>query len=600
MTSQWDLPEAREAEPAAVAGHRHVPRSAESGWSSVAPTSGERRRDGFIDPVAFVSFLLRNVFRIGFITIVLTVVAIMLFRMVPFAYRATATVLVDPRNQQVTLQEDVLQSIGSDAAILESMVQIMKSDGFLLTVLKQVNADDGFADLSQAGQLQALAEFKKNLTIERKGATYLVEISFKAPTAEEAARVANAVAASFADTQNGYLSQATQNAAKALSERLIELRGKLNASEKAVADFAAKHGILYVDGNSTLQMRQLTELSAQLAVAKTTTEEARARYQEQTQGSDASVVLSSERSGEPAQLSYLRQQRTQLMQTLSQQSLTYGARHPRIAQTRQLISEIEKQIIEEKQTLVKQLKGALDVAQARQDKLEAEIAQLTSGAVVTDSAKVQLEALRREAAADRDIYEKFLSRNKATDELAELKSENVQVVSPAIPPLQPMKPSIVLVAPILGFLSACAATAMVVAAHSTGLAGVKSMASRRRKKTVPADAEAAKSPAESVEPVAQAAIVAPSAAAAEPAPETAAQEEKPNWQKDWEQLAARLDAEREQRMRTRAEASASVAPREGKRIQPATSLLMMSEAKQEPARDDRRRLSLRRPLRPLI
>ncbi len=473
MSSEWDLPEPRYQETRAnpvdrEAGRRARPKLLrdEDGRGS---DGSDPSANGMIDPVALFGFIFRNLFKIGVIALALTAVGIVLIRLMPFPYRATATVLVDPRNQQVTLQEDVLQPIGSDAAVLESMVQIMKSDGFLLTVMNQLNmTGDVKTKLSEEEQLEALAKFKKDLTVERKGATYLVEISYKAATAEDAARVANSVANGFADTQNGYLKEATESAGRELSERLVELRRKLNTSEKAVADFAAEHGILYVDSNNTLEMRQLTELSAQLALAKNATEAARARYQSQVDGGSG-VVLSDQRNGEPAQLAFLRQQRAQLMQSLEQQSLTYGSRHPRIAQTRTAIEGIDRQIREEKQTLTRQLKGALEIAESQQKKLEADIAKLSSGAVLTDAAEVRLEALRREAAADRDIYEKFLSRNKTTDELAEMKNDNVRVVSPAVPPLKSSRPSIILLAPILGFLSAVAATAVVAVANRAGM-----------------------------------------------------------------------------------------------------------------------------------
>ena len=141
-----------------------------------------------------------------------------------------------------------------------------------------------------------------------------------------------------------------------------------------------------------------------------------------------------------------------MKQSLDQQSLTYGSRHPRIAQTRQALEGIERQIREERQNLTRQLKGELEVAESQQKKLEADIARLSSGAVLTDAAKVRLEALQREATADRDIYEKFLSRNKTTDELALINSDNVKVVSPAVPPLRSSRPSIMLLAPVLGLL----------------------------------------------------------------------------------------------------------------------------------------------------
>ena len=262
----------------------------------------------------------------------------------------------------------------------------------------------------------------------------------------------------------------------------MDLRRKLNVSEKAVADFAAENGILYIDDNNTLQMRQLTELSAQLAVARNATEAARARYQSQTGAGAGDVVLSDPRNGETEQLSYLRQQRAQLKQSLDRQSLTYGSRHPRIAQTRQALEGIERQIREERQNLTRQLKGELEVAESQQKKLEADIARLSSGAVLTDTAKVRLDALKREASADRDIYEKFLARNKTTDELALINSDNVKVVSPAVPPLRSSRPSIMLMAPVLGLLGAVAATTALAVADRPGFDRL-----RRRRRFVSPD-----------------------------------------------------------------------------------------------------------------
>lgn len=465
MPSNWDQPEPISVAPRAgrLMGWR------KRGGTAAAPLPEPLAvEDGIIGPQAFARFVRRNWLKIGVAGLLTGVAGTALLMLVPFPYKATATVLVDPRSQQVTMQENVLQPIGSDAAILESMVQIMKSDGFLLPVMQDVRVPGGQAAADETGRLRQLSDFKRNLTVERKGATYLVEVSYSAPAAQEAARMANAVAASFANTQNGYLSDATQNAARALSARLVELRRKLDASEKAVAEFAAQRGLIYVDGGGTLQRRQLAELSAQLAAARTGTEEARSRYQQQLEASNSGVVLSDERNGEPAQLSFLRQQRSQLQQTLEEQNLTYGPRHPRIAATRRAIDGIDRQIGNERALLVNQLKGALDVAESRQKKLETDIAGLSSGVAMTESDEVRLEALRREAAADRNIYETFLSRNKATDELAELKTENVRVVSPAVPPLRSSRPPTTLVAPLLAMLGAFAATVWLALRQGLG------------------------------------------------------------------------------------------------------------------------------------
>lgn len=429
-------------------------------WDMPTRASGgtgrkERRfAAGPVDPLAFAGFIMRNIVKIGAVALAITVAGVMLIMLVPFPYSATAVVLVDPREQNVTLQEDVLSPIGSDSAVLESMVQIVRTDGFLMPLLSQLGLVDTAKD-SREDQLKVLARFRRDLNVSRRGATYLIEITYRGKTAEEAARVANAVAKTFADYHNGALDSANQNAARALSERLVELRRNLTESEKAVADFQAQNNIVYLDQGGTVQKRELSELSAQLATARNDTEQARARYEEALKGNGVGQVGSEDANGPTAQYNTLRQQRGQLERELAELGTVYGPRHPRIELTRQAMANLDRQIAEEGRMITEQLKRSLEVAQSRQDLLTAQLNRLSSGVSMTNTAEVELEALRREAAADRAIYESFLNRNKATDELAAINAGNVRVVSEAIAPLASTRPSLALMGVAfagLGFL----------------------------------------------------------------------------------------------------------------------------------------------------
>ena len=450
MRSEWDMPRPANQETGA--------RSPADGEFAAANDAGPR--DGVLDPSALISLLVSKAIPIAIVAGIITAACVAAILVYPFSYKATAIVLADPRDQRVTLQEDVLPAIGADAAVLESMVQIVKSDGFLLATMKDLGLSGADGEADRSKQIEALGKFRKKLTVERKGATYLVEISYAAESGEEAARIANGVAGAFADSQNQSRNIATVNAAKSLAARLVELRAKLNASEEAVAKFKAENGIVFVDQTNTLQMRQLTELSQQLAVAKNETEEARARYDE-VKGS-GSISISARQNGESGQLSFLRQQRAELAQSLEQQRQIYGPRHPRIIQTQQMMRGLDSQIAEERRLLEQQLKATLDVAANKQAELEKQIASLSSGVSLTEAAQVQLDALEREAAANRDIYQQFLARNKQTDELALLVEDNVRIVSEAVPPLRSTRPSLSLIGPAIALVSLIIATAAVI------------------------------------------------------------------------------------------------------------------------------------------
>lgn len=479
MASDWDTPQK-----ALPASQDAFPRAGVPAADGTASSRG----DGLLDPLAALGWLMRNWLRIAAITVLLTVIGLVAVRLVPFPYSASAIVLADPRDQRITLQEEVLPSIGTDAAVLESMVQIVHSDGFLLEAMRGLGLiPAGDNPAGSPDELQKLADFRRNLNVERRGATYLVEISYRAPTGAEAARIANGVANAFAESQNRSRREATENAARALSQQLIELRTRLTESEQAVAKFKADNGIIYVDQNNTLQLRQLTDLNQQLALATNATEDARARYDELRNG--GAVTRSGQNDTGSAQLSFLRQQRAQLVQARDQQTQIYGPRHPRMVQTQEAIAGIDRQIAQEQRLVESQLKADLDVAVARQAQLQRQIDSLSSDVTLTDAARVQLDALEREAAANRDVYQQMLARNKATDQLALLSEDNVRVVSAAVAPLRSTRPSTTLLLPVLAFLSFVLATTLTVAANFNGLrrgkgAGIAPVTPRR----APADA----------------------------------------------------------------------------------------------------------------
>jgi len=380
----------------------------------------------------------------------------------PFPYLASAIVFVDPREIRVTLQEEVLSPIGTDAAVLESVVQIVKSDGFLIKLMEKLGSVEGLAQWNgSVPQVKALAELRKKIEIERMGATYLVKLSYRGRDAEQAAKVANEIAAAFAKDQNDLRSNATLEASRALTDRLVDIRRKLDASEEAVFRYKAESNIVYLDESNTVKMRQLSDLSQQMAAIKAAAEEAEARYAEyQVTGNSNSS--STQPREENEQLAYLHRQRAQLQQMVNQQSQIYGPRHPLFVQTKTMIEGVDRQIDQQRKVLGNQLKAERDIHLAKERQLAREVEALAKEISRLENTQVKLAALQREADADRDLYQQLLSRKKATNELAQQPSNNVRVVSPALPPLSSTRPSLILILPVVLFFSLLFAIAVLV------------------------------------------------------------------------------------------------------------------------------------------
>lgn len=415
---------------------------------------------GMIDFSEVVGFIRRNYLRIGIVTAVLTAVFLILYSLYPFPYRATAMVLVDPRERRVTLTENVLSGIGSDAAILESVVRIVRSDGFLRPVLEKLEAKNDPIFGSSVAQSdpdgrKLLAAFKNKLEVDRVGATFIVEISFTSNSAEKSAFYANAVAQAFVDSQSQSHTSANEFATASLLERLQVLRTNLEASEKAVAQFKAENGIIAVTQDSTLLQRELIALNEQIAVASAARATAYAQYEQLRNGNGASGAI--ELSNDEL-LTELRRERGQVLQTLSEFGRVYGDRHPRITAERSKLAGIDRQIAEEKTRLIASLKERLESSVSTLKALEAEQKKLKEDALGTEEARVQLGSLEREATANRNLYEEFLGRFKATEEQSGIEIEQAQIASPATPPLRTTRPSKILAALVFGVLAGFIAT----------------------------------------------------------------------------------------------------------------------------------------------
>ncbi|MCV0423965.1 MAG: GumC family protein [Roseibium sp.] len=408
---------------------------------------------GMIDLAQIIGFARRNFVRISVVTIVLTAIFFILFSLYPFPYRSTALVLVDPRERKVTLTENVLPGIGTDAAILESVVQIVRSDGFLEPVLKklEVRSDPMFAEAVSADEedrRKLLEAFKKKLWVTRVGATFIVEISFTSNDPDKSAYYANAVARAFVDKQTQSHVSANEFAAASLQERLQALQNNLVSSEDAVANFKAERGIFDVTRDSTLLQRELIELNQQIAAANGAAEAARARYEQFQNGFGTGEAAE---QSDAAQFTELRRQRGQALQNLSEFDRIYGPRHPRVTAERSKLSGIERQIVDERGRLLAIRKEQLESAVAAQKALEEDLQTLKKEASKTDRAMVQLGSLQREADANRRLYEEFLIRFKSTEEQSGIEVEQVQIASAASPPLYTTRPSLV-VAVIVFFL----------------------------------------------------------------------------------------------------------------------------------------------------
>ena len=381
----------------------------------------------------------------------------MLAVMLPAKYTASVQLLTDPRGLQLVDREITARSQTTDAmlAVVESQARILTSDNLLQRVIESEkltddpefgDAGDGigaalrnlFGTASRPSQNRTLENFRKAVAAKRPERAYVIDLSVSSQSAEKSARLANAIAKAFLETEITARAEAARRASGSLMSRLDELRQRVQEAEDKTETYKAKNNIVGAGGGRLVSEQQLTDLNTQLAQARARTADLKARFDQVEKlrksgaATDATIEAVQSQSISQLRLQYaeLRRQESELLSTL-------GVRHPTLAPIREQIKGVQGLITEELSRLTRTMRAEYERAQANEDALAASLETLKKDAVSTSHAFVRLRELERDVEASRAVYESFLKRAREIGEQEQIDTSNIRIISPAVIPARP-------------------------------------------------------------------------------------------------------------------------------------------------------------------
>lgn len=385
----------------------------------------------------------------------------------PPKYRATTVVLVEPRQPRVTNFEAVIGGIGSDALAIESQIDIIESPALAKRVIGKLNLGQdpdlvspslferffgADASRTSASDSRQVSAFQSNLMVRRRGLSYIIEISYFSRDPAKAARISNAVAEAYLEELRAARAEVTARASAWLNERIEEMRGRVRESERAVAKYKSEHGLVDVTQGNKLINRQIEDLTQQLALSRTRSAEARARLErvQQLAKSTADPATLAEALQSPV-IGALRGQYADVARIEAEYTALYGSRHPSLVAVKAQRADLKRQIDSEIERILAGVRNDYQVASSREASLEAELVRLKAQVEAMSEADVKLSELQRDAQANRSLIEQFLNRAKETKEQMSLQIAEARVISPALTPARPSRPtSLLLIAGGLG------------------------------------------------------------------------------------------------------------------------------------------------------
>ncbi|MBK7042818.1 MAG: polysaccharide biosynthesis tyrosine autokinase [Rhodanobacteraceae bacterium] len=385
-------------------------------------------------------------------------------------FRAGATIQIDRETLNVVNVEGVTpQGATNDWEFYETQYQLLRSRSLAERVASQLHlgADPSMRQQAQPSPWTALfgslfggqkkpvsatattaaakVEDDRNysgvisggLSIEPVRDSRLVNIQFDSPDPQFAARVANSVAESFIATNLERRFDASSYAKGYLEDRLAQLKQKLEDSERELVAFAQKEQILSATSTQTLMEQNLGELNSAVGLAQGVRIRAEARWR-QAQASIGAALPADMLDG--SNIRPLQERRSTLKSTFQEKLRLYKPEYPEMKQLQAQISEIDRQITAELNSLKSSVKAEYDATLTQETLLREQLSELKAETLDLQSRSINYNILQREVATNRELYDGLLQRYKEIGVAGGVSSNNISIVDRAQVPGGPYKP----------------------------------------------------------------------------------------------------------------------------------------------------------------
>jgi polysaccharide biosynthesis transport protein len=354
---------------------------------------------------------------------------------------------------------------------LQTAVSVLQSDALAVRVIKELNLenDKDFAYkplpyLNGKGNLEAelpmeqspvkrtyiLKRWSKHLKVQSVAGTRVIELSFSHPDPQVASQIVNRLLADYIDYRYELRYSAAQKSTEWLNAKLAAVKEQAESSANRLAQASKAIGAYGgSDAGHSLVVNRLDQLNAALTQAQSTRAAKEAVYNLARSG-DPELVVGMVGSGSqgatqsggnaPYLLINLRQQEADLNAQYAEAAVKYGTENPKLIQIKNKLETARSEIKAETDKIL---------GRARQEYNASVSAEQAANRALEDEKRLAGDLNEREAAygiakhesdSAQDLYQRLLETARETPILAGIRSTDVNIVNPAIPPGKPASP----------------------------------------------------------------------------------------------------------------------------------------------------------------
>jgi succinoglycan biosynthesis transport protein ExoP len=388
---------------------------------------------------------------LSFLLTVVTIVSIATFRMQP-VYVATARIEIDRESTNFLPfqgQDSYDYFVDLDNYI-ETQSKILASESLALQTIRSSGLagnpqfgsstpSDAVATGSLANQKRPpeLGAFLASLSVKRVPNSRLLDVSFESTDPQLAARVVNAHIENFIQLNFRSKYEATKRASTWLADQLSELKVRVEKSEDDRISYERQNQIWELDDKQNITTQRLSDLNKELTEAQTDRMKKEALYDFAKSGNMDGVP----QMRDDSVLQDLLKKRADLQTQYSDGLNQYGPNFPKVQRIQAQIKEVDQLVEKEKKNVVDQLGNDYKAASQRESLLMRAMDEQKAEANVMSERLVKYNILKRDAEANKALYDGLLTKLKEANIAVGLNASNIRVVDPAMIPSSPSRPA---------------------------------------------------------------------------------------------------------------------------------------------------------------
>jgi succinoglycan biosynthesis transport protein ExoP len=364
--------------------------------------------------------------------------ALLIIKLLPKAYTADATVLVNfESNENVRGAPAELYD-----SYLSTQVDLLQSRESIMSAIDKLGLtnDPEFTKGFKTNGVATLRDWvektlRADLSVQQTKGTQLIHVSVTSRDRDKAARIANAIVETYQARQSNH-SEDPSNRSAEYAGQLSDLKDKVTAAEQRMSEFRQRTGITDVNtginGQFDLGSQTLAQLEQQLLAAGNARRTAETRVTGDQNVSDP--VLASQ------VVQNLKNQLSTQQAQLADASSTLGPRHPRVVELQSQIDSTRQALRREIATVSQNGTGDVGSSKQLEAKLEHAVDEQRAKLVKIRQLQDEGQKLELELQSAQTVYK------RALDSSDQSLFASTALVGRANPPLEPTKPNKIMLA----------------------------------------------------------------------------------------------------------------------------------------------------------